>query len=209
MPAGCRLRSAVRPSRDSPFPPCTGRKVHGFSDHASAGPPLQRSRGAGGVFLMRRTHGSAGRAQKRRRSANWSHRGSIAGDCRERFGHEYESAARSLREGMPEMFTIQRLKLPPSSQPGRVMLADRQLKVPRSRLVGRQVPTRTVVHRLPDTPGGARHCAGSGTMILPLSSFTTSVFPHWGTLALSAHRNFHDVMSTSRMCKPAARQRRI
>lgn len=28
--------------------------------------------------------------------------------------HEYESAARSLREGMAEMFTIQRLKLPPS-----------------------------------------------------------------------------------------------
>jgi putative transposase len=28
--------------------------------------------------------------------------------------HEYESAARSLREGMTEMFTIQRLKLPPS-----------------------------------------------------------------------------------------------
>ena len=28
--------------------------------------------------------------------------------------HQYESAARSLREGMPEMFTIQRLKLPPS-----------------------------------------------------------------------------------------------
>jgi putative transposase len=28
--------------------------------------------------------------------------------------HEYESAARSLREGMVEMFTIQRLKLPPS-----------------------------------------------------------------------------------------------
>src|ERR1041385_6616962 len=27
---------------------------------------------------------------------------------------EYESAARSLREGMAEMFTIQRLKLPPS-----------------------------------------------------------------------------------------------
>ena len=29
--------------------------------------------------------------------------------------HEYDSAARSLREGMAEMFTIQRLKLPPSS----------------------------------------------------------------------------------------------
>lgn len=28
--------------------------------------------------------------------------------------HDYESAARSLREGMAEMFTIQRLKLPPS-----------------------------------------------------------------------------------------------
>jgi len=28
--------------------------------------------------------------------------------------HDYESAARSLREGMTEMFTIQRLKLPPS-----------------------------------------------------------------------------------------------
>lgn len=28
--------------------------------------------------------------------------------------HEYESAARSLREGMTEMFTIQKLKLPPS-----------------------------------------------------------------------------------------------
>ena len=28
--------------------------------------------------------------------------------------HEYESAARSLREGMAEMFTLQRLKLPPS-----------------------------------------------------------------------------------------------
>lgn len=28
--------------------------------------------------------------------------------------HEYESAARSLREGLAEMFTIQRLKLPPS-----------------------------------------------------------------------------------------------
>lgn len=28
--------------------------------------------------------------------------------------HQYESAARSLREGMAEMFTIQRLKLPPS-----------------------------------------------------------------------------------------------
>jgi putative transposase len=28
--------------------------------------------------------------------------------------HEYESAARSLREGMAEMFTIQRLKLPPT-----------------------------------------------------------------------------------------------
>jgi transposase-like protein len=28
--------------------------------------------------------------------------------------HEHPSAARSLREGMPEMFTIQRLKLPPS-----------------------------------------------------------------------------------------------
>ena len=28
--------------------------------------------------------------------------------------HEYESAARSLREGMAEMFTIQKLKLPPS-----------------------------------------------------------------------------------------------
>src|SRR3954466_12739208 len=28
--------------------------------------------------------------------------------------HEHESAARSLREGMAEMFTIQRLKLPPS-----------------------------------------------------------------------------------------------
>lgn len=28
--------------------------------------------------------------------------------------HDYESAARSLREGMPEMFTLQRLKLPPS-----------------------------------------------------------------------------------------------
>ncbi len=27
--------------------------------------------------------------------------------------HEYESAARSLREGKAEMFTIQRLKLPP------------------------------------------------------------------------------------------------
>lgn len=28
--------------------------------------------------------------------------------------HDYESAARSLREGMAEMFTVQRLKLPPS-----------------------------------------------------------------------------------------------
>jgi transposase-like protein len=28
--------------------------------------------------------------------------------------HKYESAARRLREGMAEMFTIQRLKLPPS-----------------------------------------------------------------------------------------------
>ena len=28
--------------------------------------------------------------------------------------HDYESAARSLREGMAEMFTIQKLKLPPS-----------------------------------------------------------------------------------------------
>ncbi len=28
--------------------------------------------------------------------------------------HEYESAARSLREGLAEMFTVQRLKLPPS-----------------------------------------------------------------------------------------------
>ena|SRR6516225_10292217 len=28
--------------------------------------------------------------------------------------HEYEAAARSLREGMAEMFTMQRLKLPPS-----------------------------------------------------------------------------------------------
>ena len=28
--------------------------------------------------------------------------------------HEYESAARSLREGMAEMFTIQRLQLPPT-----------------------------------------------------------------------------------------------
>ena len=27
---------------------------------------------------------------------------------------DYESAARSLREGMAEMFTLQRLKLPPS-----------------------------------------------------------------------------------------------
>jgi putative transposase len=30
------------------------------------------------------------------------------------FEREHESAARSLREGMAEMFTIQRLKLPPS-----------------------------------------------------------------------------------------------
>ena len=28
--------------------------------------------------------------------------------------HEYESAARSLREGMAEMFTVQKLKLPPT-----------------------------------------------------------------------------------------------
>jgi hypothetical protein len=28
--------------------------------------------------------------------------------------HDHESAARSLREGMAEMFTVQRLKLPPS-----------------------------------------------------------------------------------------------
>ena len=28
--------------------------------------------------------------------------------------HDYESAARSLREGMAEMFTMQKLKLPPS-----------------------------------------------------------------------------------------------
>src|ERR1051325_5335670 len=28
--------------------------------------------------------------------------------------HEYESAARSVREGIAEMFTIQKLKLPPS-----------------------------------------------------------------------------------------------
>jgi hypothetical protein len=28
--------------------------------------------------------------------------------------HDYESAARSLREGMAEMFTIQKLKLPPT-----------------------------------------------------------------------------------------------